>query len=136
MKARKFFTSSWGVIFIVVAITVVIVVPLTTHSIDQQRQTMHKAKAFDGLVVKVLDLQVLEGGDSGGGYQRFRMVAVDIVEAKRYIWYIGKGTQFYAFLEENAVIAGDMIAISYRETVVTGSSAGIFSFLRFSKPPP
>ena len=125
----------WGVILISIAASVALVVPLTALSMNQERQAMRKAKAFDGLIVKILALQVLErGGDPN--YRQFRLVVGKNADAKRFVWYIGKNTQPYTYLEENAVIPGDMIAVSYRETILTGSSAGIFSFLRFSRPPP
>ena len=125
----------WGVILISIAASVALVVPLTALSMNQERQAMRKAKAFDGLIVKILALQVLErGGDPN--YRQFRLVVGKNADAKRFVWYIGKNTQPYTYLEENAVIPGDMIAVRYRETVSTESHGSIFTYLTFSKSLP
>jgi len=124
-----------GAILIGVAISVAILGPLTALSMKQNAQVMQEAKAFDGLVVKVLDLQVLERGDNDQ-YRQFRLIVGKNADAKRSVWYIGKNTQPYTYLEENAVIPGDAIAVSYHDTIITESYVSVFSFLRFSKPPP
>ncbi|GEM_PF-3192223 len=125
----------WGVILISVATSVALVVPMTTYTIRQDAQVMQEAKAFDGFVVKVLDLQVLERGRDPN-YREFRLVVGTNADAKRFVWYINKYTQPGVFLEENAVIPGDTIAVSYRGTVTNGSHVSIFTYLTFSKSPP